>query len=320
MFLGFRKGFGYALLYMIAPIFTFFVAIILAQPVAKLLLNVTPFGDMIYTRVYDFLIGKSAYFTENNPGRDLLTTVLTSGNFEAVLNMGIPSFMAPIITALILAAVPQAPSEVMIGEYVAKGAAYAIYYIASAILIGIVLSVILAIIRNINARKKRRARKEGFAKKPTIVSRLIGMAFGAGVGFFSVCIIGYAFDLLFMNDPALNSFLNAIWLVNDPTVMTIAVIINSFKGNSLTGVKCGFIRLFDQQSHIGIHLLDGGREATGLLLGLFRRNPQDGKWYFQVMIEPIRGLQATESMADVKFIMDNYILPQNQGASEVKKG
>lgn len=229
MFLGFKKGFGYAILYMIAPIFTFFVAIIFAQPLAKLLLDVTPFGDMISQRIYDFLMGMSSYFTEKNPGRELLTTVLTSGNFEAVINMGIPSFVAPIVTALILASVPEAASDVMIGQYVADGATFVVYYVVSIVLLSLVLSVILGIIRTINAKKKKRARKEGFAKKPTIVSRLIGMVFGAGVGFFSVCIIGYLLDLLFMHDPALNNFLDAVWQVNDPTVMTIGkwIILNN---------------------------------------------------------------------------------------------
>lgn len=94
-----------------------------------------------------------------------------------------------------------------------------------------------------------------------------------------------------------------------PSVCTIAILINSFKGNSLIGIKSAFVRLFDECGPIGIHMFDQSKDSTGLLLGLFRKDPSNGAWFFQVMIESIRGVVATESVGDVKFLLDNYILP-----------
>ena len=39
----------------------------------------------------------------------------------------------------------------------------------------------------------------------------------------------------------------------DPNAFAMTVIINSFKGNSLVGIKNAFVRLFDQNKYIGVH-------------------------------------------------------------------
>ncbi|MCQ2817031.1 MAG: TerD family protein [archaeon] len=94
-----------------------------------------------------------------------------------------------------------------------------------------------------------------------------------------------------------------------PNIMTLAVILNSFKGNTLTGVQTGFIRIFDNNGPIGCHLIGKGKDSTGLLLGLFRRD-MSGKWLFQAMIEPISGVIAPESVNDVKCLLYNYRLAE----------
>ena len=62
----------------------------------------------------------------------------------------------------------------------------------------------------------------------------------------------------------------------NPKINTLAVIVNSFKGNSMVGLRSAFIRLFEQNSLIGCHVLGQGTETIGLLLGLFRRDTVNG--------------------------------------------
>ena len=95
--------------------------------------------------------------------------------------------------------------------------------------------------------------------------------------------------------------------INFPTLDlsydSLAVIINSFKGNPLVGIKSGFIRLFDNQKPIGIYFIDEGINSTGILLGIFRIDYNTRQWFFNVMIEPIMGVIATESIDNVKTVM-----------------
>jgi stress response protein SCP2 len=94
----------------------------------------------------------------------------------------------------------------------------------------------------------------------------------------------------------------------DEKVASLAVIVNSFKGNDMRGIKSAFIRLFDDDKPIGCHVLGNGSETVGLLLGYFRRNYENKKWSFQVMISPLPGTQAPESIEKLKSILDKYKL------------
>ena len=95
----------------------------------------------------------------------------------------------------------------------------------------------------------------------------------------------------------------------NPNVNTIAVIVNSFKGNSMIGLRSAFIRLFDPMRLIGCHVLGQGTETTGLLLGLFRRDWANNVWLFQVMISPLPGREASESIQQLKILLDKYKMP-----------
>ena len=107
--------------------------------------------------------------------------------------------------------------------------------------------------------------------------------------------------------------------INFPTLDysydSLAVIINSFKGNPLVGIKSGFIRLFDNQKPIGIYFIDEGINSTGILLGIFRINYNTRQWFFNVMIEPINGVIATESVDNVKTAMEKYLLIQSNNST-----
>ena len=92
----------------------------------------------------------------------------------------------------------------------------------------------------------------------------------------------------------------------EKNVFTLAVIINSFKGNSLINILDGFIRLYDNDRPIGVNILDNCPDCVGLFMGIFRR--KDKKWYFQAIKEPIKGTIAKESVNDVKKLLTNYEL------------
>ena len=92
----------------------------------------------------------------------------------------------------------------------------------------------------------------------------------------------------------------------DDNVNTIAVIINSFKGNSLINVKDGFIRLYDNDKPIGVNILDNCPDCVGLFLGLFRKNEKT--WFFEAIKEPIKGTIAKDSVSDVKDLLSKYEL------------
>ena len=54
-------------------------------------------------------------------------------------------------------------------------------------------------------------------------------------------------------------------------IYSLAVVINSFKGNSLRSIMNAFIRLFDQNKYIGVNVLENCPECTGLFLGIFKK-------------------------------------------------
>ena len=95
----------------------------------------------------------------------------------------------------------------------------------------------------------------------------------------------------------------------NPNVNTMAVIVNSFKGNSMVGLRSAFIRLYDQSKLIGCHVLGQGTETTGLLLGLFRKDFANNVWLFQVMISPVPGREAQDSVQQLRVILDKYKMP-----------
>ena len=95
----------------------------------------------------------------------------------------------------------------------------------------------------------------------------------------------------------------------DQNVASLAIIVNSFKGNSMLGLRSAFIRLFDNDKPIGCHVLGQGTETVGLLLGYFRRDYVNNCWLFQSLISPLPGTQAPESIEQLKIILDKYKMP-----------
>ena len=93
----------------------------------------------------------------------------------------------------------------------------------------------------------------------------------------------------------------------DPNTFTIAVIINSFKGNSMNFVLNAFIRLYDTQKPIGVHILNNCPDCVGLCMGLLRKDDK-GIWYFCAIKEIVSGIVCTQSVNDVRYLLDKYPL------------
>ena len=93
----------------------------------------------------------------------------------------------------------------------------------------------------------------------------------------------------------------------DPNTFSMAVIINSFKGNSLVNIIDSFVRLYDTQNLIGVHILKNCPDCIGLCFGLFRKNV-DGYWYFCAVREIVNGNESPKSANDVIYILNKYPL------------
>ena len=93
----------------------------------------------------------------------------------------------------------------------------------------------------------------------------------------------------------------------DPNTFTMAVIVNSFKGNSLVNVMDAFIRLYDTQKPIGVHVFKKFPDCVGIFFGIFRKDMK-GVWHFSAIREIVHGIVATQSANDVRLILDKYPL------------
>ena len=93
----------------------------------------------------------------------------------------------------------------------------------------------------------------------------------------------------------------------NPNTFTMAVVVNSFKGNSMINVFDAFIRIYDQQKFIGVNVLKKCPDCIGLCLGIFRKD-MNGVWSFCAIKEIVRGIVCTESVPDVGLLLGKYPL------------
>ena len=68
-----------------------------------------------------------------------------------------------------------------------------------------------------------------------------------------------------------------------------------------------FIRLYDTQKPIGVHVLNNSPDCVGLFFGIFRKDYK-GMWHIIAIKEIIRGIVATESVNDVGYFLSKYPL------------
>ena len=93
----------------------------------------------------------------------------------------------------------------------------------------------------------------------------------------------------------------------NPNVFTMAVVVNSFKGNTMVHILDAFIRIYDAQRPIGVHVLNKCPDCIGLCLGIFRKD-MNGVWSFCAIKEIVRGIVVTESVNDVMMLFGKYPL------------
>jgi len=91
----------------------------------------------------------------------------------------------------------------------------------------------------------------------------------------------------------------------DPNVFTMAVVVNSFKGNSFAQVTDAFIRIYDTQRPIGVHVMNKSPNCVGLCFGIFRKG-MDGIWSFCALQDPVTGIECTQSVNDLKIILNKH--------------
>ena len=91
----------------------------------------------------------------------------------------------------------------------------------------------------------------------------------------------------------------------DPNAFTMVAVVNSFKGNSMIQVLDAFIRIYDTQRLIGVHVLNKCPDCIGLCLGIFKKG-MDGIWSFCAVKDPVSGIECTQSVNDLKFVLDKH--------------
>ena len=91
----------------------------------------------------------------------------------------------------------------------------------------------------------------------------------------------------------------------DPNAFTMVAVVNSFKGNSMLQVSDAFIRIYDTQKFIGVHVLNKCPDCIGLCLGIFKKG-MDGIWSFCAVKDPVSGIECTQSVNDLKFVLDKH--------------
>lgn len=91
-------------------------------------------------------------------------------------------------------------------------------------------------------------------------------------------------------------------------IKTLAIAINSYKGNSLIHARRAFIRLFTPSGReLGRFSINRAYDCTGLLMGILVRSLNDGRWYLRVMVDPIPGKVITSSYDTLRGLVNGYL-------------
>ena len=92
-------------------------------------------------------------------------------------------------------------------------------------------------------------------------------------------------------------------------VRTLAIALNSYKGNSLIRARRAYIRLFEPHSRMemGRFSVNRAYDCIGLLMGIMHKSRRDGRWYLAVMVEPIPGNVITKSYNELRRIVPGYL-------------
>jgi len=87
-----------------------------------------------------------------------------------------------------------------------------------------------------------------------------------------------------------------------PNIVRLVCVVNSYSGASLAKAKSAFVRVFAGPNTLGAQKLSKMVDSQGLFFCFFQRNPA-GAWFFQTVLQPVRGHIASESLADIRQIL-----------------
>ena len=92
-----------------------------------------------------------------------------------------------------------------------------------------------------------------------------------------------------------------------PNIDKLAVVVNSFSGQTFMDVKSAYFRVFSQaQGTQGFYRLSDMSNTTGMLMGVFFLNRENGFWFFQAVGRPVGGRVLNASMPNVVKLLGGY--------------
>lgn len=203
-----KKGFLRALLQTVASIASFILASMFCKQVGAMLFN-TGLGQFVYNPIFNWISSKG----------DVFNTPINQGNLETMLPqayaaLGVPSFLSPLLTALItqLKIIPETGDIVLsiafsqtISAYAFIGAAWVLISVG----VSLVASILLLILRNV-------------IKKLNIsfFDHFLGGIIGVVTGSLVAIIVAYILVILLTVGPV-GDFIKPLIAWDDPNTYTI---------------------------------------------------------------------------------------------------
>ena len=209
---GLIKGGAFMFFRFIAGALVLLAAYFLAKPVAGLLGSMG-LGGTIREPILSFLVSKSDLAAQASPGKEMVAAVLSADNYKAVTDMGVPGLFAKSVADYVIGVIPVEASEITIGYYVADALSILALSVIAFLSVWITLTIVCGIIHHIIEKRHEEKGVPGF-------SRLIGVVIGLAIGDIAVITAFYVITLL-TAIPAVKDFINGIWFLEDPNVMTI---------------------------------------------------------------------------------------------------
>ncbi len=209
---GLIKGGAHMFFTFIAGVLILLAAYFLAKPLASLLGGMG-LGNAIREPILSFLTSKSDVASMASPGKEMVETMLSANDYQAVKDMGVPFFFAKMVADYVVGVVPVEASEITIGYYVADALSIVALSVIAFLAVWLILTIVCAIIRHAIAKRQEEKGVSG-------LSRLIGMLIGLVIGAVSIVTVFYVVTLL-TAFPAIRDFVAGIWGLDDPAVMTI---------------------------------------------------------------------------------------------------
>jgi len=87
-----------------------------------------------------------------------------------------------------------------------------------------------------------------------------------------------------------------------PNVWRLACVVNCYSDKKLSSAKSAYVRLFVGKHTLGFQKLTKIVDSVGMFFCLLQRNSA-GAWFFQTVVKPISGTEASDSILDIVEIL-----------------